>query len=315
MQEAVSVLAPDSVLAAGPVPRPGEPADLFNPTDISMAGSTVIVVDNGNDRLLLMDTLLNVTAMLGRQGGGPGEYDGPFLARPYGDGIAVLDPGNARFTVLNADGSYRDVVPAQVSYMHFAVASNGAIYIPSRSRGEYLRRLERGEWVAFAARPDTGAVADSARYTSSELDPFVAVSAGDTIHVMDGSSGVLHKYSPSGAHVQSRSLPRPLADSLLGRSSEVAAQFQEGDRQVVAPFVKSFTLTRGGSLLLLIAGSADTCALLIDPHTYAVQRIVRPDDRPLWQPLRSAAGAWLAEPVLYVLSQESVYAYRLAERR
>jgi hypothetical protein len=79
--------------------------------------------------------------------------------------------------------------------------------------------------------------------------------------------------------------------------------------------VKAFTVTEGGSLLLLMAGSSRTCALLIDPGTYRAQRIVLPDARPEWQPICTAAGAWLAEPVLYVVSQESVYAFRLAERQ
>jgi len=314
MAESGAALVADSVLAEGPVARPGEPVDLFNATDIAVVGEAVVVVDNGNDRVVLLDAQLNVMRVVGRRGGGPGEYDGPFLVRPHAGGMVVLDPGNARFTLLEADGSFRDVVPAQVGVMPFAVTSSGEFYIPSRNRTEYLQRLRGGESVPFAARPDTGAVTDSAQFSFGERDAFVAVTAGDTVHVMDGAAGVLHKYAPTGERVLSRSLPAGLADTLLARSAEVAAQFQEGGRRVTAPFVKSFTPTRDGAMLLLVAGSANTCALRIDARTYAVQRIVRPDERPEWQPLCTAAGGWLAEPVLYVVSGESVFAFRLAER-
>ena len=51
MEEATGLLVADSLLAVGPRARAGEPVDLFNPTDIAVAGETVVVVDTGTSLL------------------------------------------------------------------------------------------------------------------------------------------------------------------------------------------------------------------------------------------------------------------------
>jgi hypothetical protein len=315
MEETSTILVAESVEARGPQSEPGSPVDLFNPGDVLVVGDRVVVSDNGNDRVVLMDKDLKVQSVVGRSGGGPGEFEGPSGLRQYGDGFAVFDFGNTRFTVLGPDGAYRSVVRSPMAALNFAVTSGGRFYTPHRHRLWYLLRLDGESVKEFAARPDTGAVADSLEYFLGGQDPFVAVTAGDTVHVLDGSAAVLHKYDPEGNLVQSRSLPVTLADTLLRRSSEVREQFEQGDKLISVPFVKGFTVTGSGSLLLLVAGSEKTVALVIDPHTYRAQRVVVPDGSPEWRPLLTTPAAYLYEPVLYVLQDVEVLAFRLAERQ
>lgn len=42
----------------------------------------------------------------GRQGNGPGEFSGPYSIAWLGDSMAILDPSNARLTVLDAEGMW-----------------------------------------------------------------------------------------------------------------------------------------------------------------------------------------------------------------
>jgi hypothetical protein len=315
MEEASTMLVVESLQARGPHSEPGSPVDLFNPGDVLVVGETVVVSDNGNDRVILMDKELKVQSVVGRSGGGPGEFEGPSGLRRYGDGFAVFDFGNTRFTVLGPGGEYRSVVRSPMAALSFGVTSGGQIYAPHRHRQWYLLRLDGESVKEFAARPDTGATADSLEYFLGGQDPFVAVTAGDTVHVMDGSAAVLHKYDPEGNLVQSRSLPLTLADTLLRRSSEVRDQLEQGGKLISVPFVKGFSVTGSGLLLLLVAGSEKTVALVIDPRTYRAQRVVVPDANPEWRPALTTPAAYLSEPVLYVLQDVEVLAFRLAERQ
>lgn len=310
LRESTRVLVPERLEARGPKAGPGSSVDLYLPLDVMVRDSVVAVVDNGNDRVVLMDRDLNVVKVVGRAGGGPGEFEGPYRIQAHPEGWAVFDFGNRRFTFLTPAGEYVRTVNTPLPLKDFAVASDGAIYAPHRDRHWYLLRLTGEGESVFAARPDTGAIADTTAFLDGARSPWLAVTAGDTVHVMDAHTGELHKFAPDGSRVMTRRLPSTLIDTLQGHVRDVQQAFPGA----IAAYIKDLSVTSDGELLLLLTGGVTTAALVIDPASYESRRILVPPDDPQWQVLLSAGSMFLAGDVAYVLTDQDVVAIRLAER-
>lgn len=125
--------------------------------------------------LLRMDLDAGVADTLGRVGEGPGEYRQPDQVFPLpGDSTLLVDLGNARFTIIGPDGSFRDgmsmTVPREDGSPSFllprAVDHQGRLYfVASTALGQrpsdsavvvrYDRETTRTDTVARLWRPET----------------------------------------------------------------------------------------------------------------------------------------------------------------
>jgi hypothetical protein len=314
MEEAEALVV-DAVVGGGPVSDSVPPIALWRARSLAAWGAGLAVVDNGNDRVVVVDRELRVKRTVGRTGAGPGEFEQPVSAHALGDGLVVAELGNRRFTELGPDGEVRRAWPApNAGVLSMAVDGEGRIYAPSRRPGDYLVRITGDSAQPFGARPDTVAP-DTLQPAVGPPDPHVAVTAGDTVHVIDNVTGVLSKFGPDGTLVMRRSLPRSLLDSLIDRRNATIENVVGGDvRSISVPLIKDLSTTSGGALLLLVTEDR-AGGLLIDPGTYRARRIIAPDAHPRWTWLLRATDAVFIDPLLYVLASDSLVVYRTRSAR
>ncbi len=310
MEEQRPSLVLEAVEASGPKAAGEHPVELFHTTDLALVGDTIVLVDSGNDRLVLLDASLSPLAVIGRQGAGPGEFEAPLTIRTAPDRMVVYELGNARFNVFERNGEFRQVIPGITSGGWFEMLSDGRVVVPARSAANYLAFA--GDTAhAFAGRVDTARTEQQIRAAMEGFRYPLLAATGDTLHVFDAVAGVLLKYDVRGRLLLKRALPTALLDSLKSELHDTMAPFLKRGAVIGgAGVAKGLTVTRDGRLLLLLSYSR-TVALLIDPVTYRATRIIVRDDGPAATSLRVAAAAVYAQPRLYAVTSDSVIAYRL----
>jgi hypothetical protein len=296
----------------GPLQTEGREVALHVPQDILVVGDSVYVVDNGNDRLVVLDRRLHVLGVIGREGEGPGEFQHPTAIRPSPGGVTAVDMGNARFTEFDRAGRYIRSWPAAPGLVQFAMSASGTAYIKSATRAGHYVRIEGDSAEELGVWPHPLQPGERAPLL---LEPqSVEVTAGDTVHVFDEEDAVLYKYGPTGDRVMWKKLPRIMRDSALAnRDRAVSALTKSGYHVLNSPLSRDFDVTPAGDLLLLIKGG-DVVGLLIDPRTYEARPIVaaRGPDGAVQFPYGSAA---LVDSLLYVLSNHDVRAFRVEGAR
>ena len=286
-------------LAAG-LQSPGDVEFLHRPFSLDMLGDTIVIADTRNHRIVLLDRDLRFLTSFGREGAGPGEFDGPTALAVTPGGIVVAEMQNARFTVLDRAGRFVHTLGPAPAIHSFGVASDGALLVPDESETHFAQRLTAERGMPFAPRP--------AGVQPRRL-PLLAVTAGDTVHIFEERSGTLYKFSPGGDTVMSRRLPRTLFDSLDAHRAGVSQQFG-GDDLAAGPLLKAMHVTEGGALLLVLTNGR-TVALLVDPVSYRGRRLVVPRTTGEWEPLPSARDIELYGDRLFALSGESPWAFAL----
>jgi len=300
---------PVRLVATGPAAA-GGPVELYRPYDMALIGDSIALVDNGNDRLVLLDESMSFAWASGRSGSGPGEYRAPFAVRPSPGGLMLVDIGNGRFTELDRTGTFIRSVQAPHTVSTFGVRSDGVIVMPARLPGYYAYFLSDDGPVAFAPR-DT-ATAEPDMFDDPAVPPFVSVTQDDTIHIFDDRAFRLSKYTPDGDLVTSVVLPLSVRDSIADRFGHLAKGLANaGHRVIGAELTKGFEASVDGRLLILL-NAGRTRGFVIDAHTYETRRLVVPEG-PLWKPLASAKSGMLSGRLVTVLSGDSVYTYELGE--
>ncbi len=82
-----------------------------NGIGVSQDGKLVYVVDNGKDRVTVMNQYLNVQSTFGGSGSGEGDFSSPFDAAVRADGVVfVSDTGNNRIQYFTPSGTYLGVI-------------------------------------------------------------------------------------------------------------------------------------------------------------------------------------------------------------
>jgi hypothetical protein len=284
---------------------------LFHPTDVALAGDTLVVVDNGNDRLVFLDGELSVLGTVGREGAGPGEFASPVSVQVTPAEIIVAEINNGRFTVLDRSGAFvrtfGDIVPAS----SFAIDSKGAVYQAARSVTHHALKVTPEGESLFAARRDTAVGPEATAILKTARESWLAITTGDTLHVFNDTDGTLSKYSPEGTRLVTRELPAGILDTLkANRMKLVGALSRYGVTEWAGSLIKEFATTEANELLIGVA-AGNTVALAVDPVTYRVRRIAVPEMTGSWVPLRDASGMAMRGDRLYVVSSNQLYMYEL----
>lgn len=282
---------------------------LYRPSDIGLIGERVIVLDAGNDRVVVFDTLLIPRTMMGRSGAGPGELRAPLriATDPTGE-LWVGDITNRRLTAYSLTGTYRRSLPLPFSIAPFTLMSDGEIVIAAPSARHFAATLDSGGgYQPFAARPNGEEVPPS----PSLPTPLIARTAGDTIHVFDNDAGALIKYDPDGRLVERRLLPEPVHAAALLRRTRTREQLEGGGLRVLdIPLAKSLHATDDDRLLLMILADEVT-GLLIDSQSYTARSIVAPEAPRDARWLQNARSALLAGDRIYLVADQHVAIYDL----
>lgn len=139
---ALFLLAAAAPLAAQAPPQRALPAAVEHPASFTRIGSLrelsdgrVLVIDAQEKAVRLLDFARKTAAQVGRQGGGPGEYQSPARLLPLaGDTTLLTDPGLRRTIVILPSGRAGDVL---LDAARLPAAPNGAatpVAVDSRSR-------------------------------------------------------------------------------------------------------------------------------------------------------------------------------------
>jgi hypothetical protein len=276
---------------------------------LALRQDLLYVVDTGNDRIVVLDSMLHPIRSIGRSGSGPGELERPMAATFAGDTLIVADANNQRFDFFTGDGAYVRSLPAPILAGSLATDNAGRIHTSVRDSTYYGARWESdGRPFFLAARPHGGRTVNSPTVSFRE-PPLLALTSDDALHVFDNSTGTLMRFSAQGTIVLQRSLPSALLRRLEDRRRKLVKSFRRQGLSVRSfPLAKSLGATGDGMLLLLLADSAAP-ALLIDPESYAY-RIVLGSADSTGRMVRSATAAAFEPPNLYVLAQDGVFTYR-----
>lgn len=302
-------LVASPVVAMGPAAVNGD-IGLYRAIDMALIGDSIAIVDNGNERVVLLDGEMVLAWATGREGEGPGEYEGIRAVRPSPGGMIVADIGNGRFTELDRSGTVLRTVQAPYSADSFGVLADGTVVLPARLESHFAYLLTDSGRVPIAERDSAGS-ADL--FGNRARQPAIAVTAGDTIHVFDETAMRLFKFGPTGERVTDRALPVSFADSAWGESQRrVDALERTGYRVVGITKTKALAATPDGRLLLLITMGM-TVGWVIDPHTYEAQRITIPRDITAWRPLKNSRGGMLVGNRITILHEDSIYEFDLGE--
>ena len=201
--EAVSILGESTQVEA-------DRLALFGVMDLVRTNAGYLVVDSGNDRLLLFDWKTGLARIVGREGSGPGEFQFPTRIARWGDTLVVLDANLRRVSRFSLDGGFVSTIPVWGNSEDVALhPSLGILVVTDADRHHYLARLNELEPdkapLAFAPIP-TGLGMEAAAYFQARTDR-VAVTPDGTIHVLDGRHLALVSYGIDGSVISVLYLP------------------------------------------------------------------------------------------------------------
>jgi len=126
--------------------------DLVLPTDVEVNQSHIVVVDSGNNRVVVFDQRGKYLFAFGRKGSGKGEFLDPVgLGLGKHGRIYVADTGNHRVQVFNSKGQFErlfDIRVGKISIRPIDVASDsmtGNIYVTGNNNHKLMVYSKQGK--------------------------------------------------------------------------------------------------------------------------------------------------------------------------
>jgi len=102
---------------------------LFRPQRISSGKSWMVYISCiGDHSIFKFDDQGRFVKKIGREGQGPGEFQGPNHAVPWRDKLIVLDNFSRKFQILDPEGKYLSSFISKSTYWDFVVSESGLIY-------------------------------------------------------------------------------------------------------------------------------------------------------------------------------------------
>ena len=262
------VLEPGAFIAG----FPADPLDLRSEllielaTDMAVgAANEIYVLDAFAKHVLRLDRDARLRAVIGRPGGGPGEFEGPqsIEADPRG-GVWVADLNLSRLSRFDPDGHLLEEIPVPALTRGFAVLPDGSVlYRKINRRAAVLTVQSQGKEVDLAGElpPE---LAPDARSIWSEYDLEFAVIAPDTVVAFRNTDVraygawriALDIGSARIADVAPVAFPAWLTDMLTADAEAIEREFPRagglegsphpGAQRAVIPFSRGVRLLSGG---------------------------------------------------------------------
>jgi hypothetical protein len=257
------------VLLERPISAESDGGGFARAADIRFDGDRLVVLENGNSRLVVLDSTFRPIALIGRPGAGPGELRGIYGLAIWNGEYAVTEVNNGRLSVFGADGAFRRIINLGNGFTQVAYGPDGTLYVSAYDRRNYLMAIDR-EGIArpFAERPwDLYPREVLASPPLLEDPASFAVTDSGTAHVYDAEIGALIKYGPDGRRLMAQRLPARVLDWLTEHSALILSDFG-GSAKDARPQVTAFSATDDGRLLLLFPAHDGMFGLLVDASTY-----------------------------------------------
>ena len=260
---------------------------LFGVSDIVKTDKGYLLSDSGNQRLVLFDRNLNLLAIVGRDGDGPGEYKFPEALAVQGDGVAVLDIGNSRVSHVTSAGAYVSSLVPRGNLNDLAVHPTlGLLVVGDAFPDHYLARVTSEGQSSFAEIPARLKDADVGfPQLRTEL---VAVTPDGSIHVLDGGQLAVATYREDGTSTQVAFLPQAFRTRKLERDAR-QNEALGGPSRVLASHLAKALLPLPDGRLFLGSTSGNTIGYFLDVEALeAVPIVIRDGDDWSWARGRTA---------------------------
>ena len=193
------------------------------PTDVAVTrNGYFIVVDSGNDRIVIFNARGKVIKTFGRNGAMPGEFNGPVGLTVDSSGtIYVADKDNNRIQVFNRDGKFirliktrsggKKVKPVDVAVSYdgkklYITDNKGHKIVVYSSKGKYLESWggEGVDKAKFRYPATLDIDKDNKLYVVDVFNSRIQILGNEGKHILDvGSWGVLpgQLFRPKGVEV------------------------------------------------------------------------------------------------------------------
>ena len=196
---------------------------LILPTDVAVnANGEIVVVDSGNDRIVIFNKRGKLIKAFGSSGSGPGQFNRPVgLTTDSRGSIYVADKDNNRIQVFDRSGKFirlintrsgtRKVDPVDVAVSHdgkklYVTDNKGHKVVVYSSKGKYLKNLgaEGVDKAKFRYPATLDIDKDNKLYVVDVFNSRVQIFGKKDKHILDvGSWGVLpgQLYRPKGVEI------------------------------------------------------------------------------------------------------------------
>jgi sugar lactone lactonase YvrE len=192
------------VKTLGEIDKPGADQGHFGqPQDVAFLPDGSLLVADGlvNARIVKFDKNANFVAEWGSKGDGPGQFDRLHgIDADRGGRVYVVDRGNRRIQVFDAQGKHLDTWPGLRFPNHVIVAPDGNVWVADGSNARILKYNRDGRllyyWGAYGTYPGA----------SQQLHQFSVDNAGN-LYTADAFVGRVQKFTPRTGAESSQLVP------------------------------------------------------------------------------------------------------------
>ncbi len=283
------------------------------------------LIDPDHSRVLWLTSESQCTPrVVGRAGGGPGEFTGIDDLAWVANGLAVLDGGQSRVTVFSPDGHAQRIVPvavAQGSPGRITGGIDGALALLPTT-GDDLLRLDdgSGELGGVGTRPDVECP------IQLDNDPFAPIRPRfwrgmDSLawsadvrrwYLAEGCSGRVLAFDPvdeSGLPSEVGRLPSSLnAPWLEWAQGQQVAAMQSGGMVTLGGAIEHITARGSGpTLLLILSHRTGQIAARLESETGVLTTLPPPE---WWDPALGGAFVWWNDGLVLVTYEGELWRWR-----
>lgn len=276
--ERVALVARES-LPAVPISSENDAFGFARAADLVFDGDRLVVLENGNSRIVRFDERFRPEGYIGREGAGPGELRGALSLAVWHGLYAVSEASNGRVSIFRSNGGFVRSIAVPHGFTPVQWGPDGRLFVCSYDARNYLLAGDTaGPWRPFAERPwDLYPEEFQAGFRPIiHGDVQFAVAGDGTVYVYDDELGVLVEYDATGGRVAVRRLPQRILDGLSERRAQVLGDFG-GKGRNARPEITDLSVTDDGRLFLLFP-NIGAIGLLVDPRTNRAQAIKWPPE-------------------------------------
>jgi len=169
---------------------------LHDPAHISRYKELLIVTDNGNSRILVIDTSFNLKYMLGKRGRGPSEFMDPNCAVMNDNYLFVKDNILSDIKIFKKDSLITAIQLKRRCVSPFGVDRNNNIYLSSQSDQHVITKVDiQGNVIS-----EFGEIKKekSDKLTRINSAASIVIDEGQNIYALFYTTPIIQKYDPKG---------------------------------------------------------------------------------------------------------------------
>lgn len=269
-----------------------EEAILSSPSDMVMSpDDKIIVSDHGENKIVVFDASGEVINQFGREGKGPGEFQGLRFIKLEGDVLKVFDANNNRVQYFSLDGQYLDMILLKFSIGigSFIFGANEDVFFATngfriedlinhyRIDGEKLApigRIEGNSFQIYEMLKMRDALIKKEVPDSLRNEIILFLSPEGMLYAFYQALPLIKIYSPEGELEKVVRLDLPEFDEIRDRCSKLNVKGkQEGSPGVWSlKFWRDGVFTDKGDLILLLSNSEKMILYEFDKEGKLIQR-------------------------------------------